>query len=237
MLSPDEHNFIQTESILSVMLLCNSLMPVIVWCAHVRLVTEICKTHKWIPNIIIYLCNNQRKSDVVENWNGPNKWRFYYKVACLSRSHFGKNINRNVSSSKPTREELDTCTALSDKFLWAHIPTSMTYIHCTSRSRHEHIMQIQTFYHQYTNLITNRWVYFTRSPTNLWPPHQDQIYVRGFVSHAQKELHVLTGILIRSREKTLARLPLQMSFELKICYSHAIWQMWVVSLNTKTFFQ
>ena len=28
----------------------------------------------------------------------------------------------------------------------------------TSKSRHEHVMQrIQTFHHQYTNLITNRW--------------------------------------------------------------------------------
>ena len=32
---------------------------------------------------------------------------------------------------------------------------------CTSRSRHEHVMQrIQTFHHQYTNLITNRWGHF-----------------------------------------------------------------------------
>ena len=31
----------------------------------------------------------------------------------------------------------------------------------TSRSRHEHVMQrIQTFHHQYTNLITNRWGHF-----------------------------------------------------------------------------
>ena len=36
---------------------------------------------------------------------------------------------------------------------------------CTSRSRHEHVMQsIQTFHHQYTNFITNRWGHFaTRS--------------------------------------------------------------------------
>ena len=77
---------------------------------------------------------------------------------CLSRSHFGKNINRNVSSSKQTRQELNTCTAPSGKFLRAHIPTSMTitYIY-TSISRHEHIMQrIQTF----TNLIINRWGHF-----------------------------------------------------------------------------
>ena len=31
----------------------------------------------------------------------------------------------------------------------------------TSKSRHEHVMQrIQTFHHQYTNLITNRWGHF-----------------------------------------------------------------------------
>ena len=31
----------------------------------------------------------------------------------------------------------------------------------TSRSRHEHVMQrIQTFHHQYTNFITNRWGHF-----------------------------------------------------------------------------
>ena len=70
---------------------------------------------------------------------------------CLSCSHFGKNINRNVSSSKQTRQELNTCTAPSGTFLRAHI----------SRSRHEHIMQrIQTFHHQNTNLITNRWGHF-----------------------------------------------------------------------------
>ena len=56
---------------------------------------------------------------------------FYCKVDCLSRSHFGKHINRNVSSSKQTRQELNTCTAPSGKFLRAHIPTGMTitYIH------------------------------------------------------------------------------------------------------------
>ena len=78
----------------------------------------------------------------------------------LSRSHFGKNINRNVSSSKQTRQELNTCTAPSGKFLKPPIPTSMTITY-TSRSRHEHVMQrIQTFHHQYTNLIINRWGHF-----------------------------------------------------------------------------
>ena len=86
---------------------------------------------------------------------------FYCKVDCLSRSHFGKHINRNVSSSKQTRQELNTCTALSGKFLRAHIPTGMDDNIYTSRSRHEHVMQrIQTFHHQYTNLITNRWGHF-----------------------------------------------------------------------------
>ena len=59
----------------------------------------------------------------------------------------------------------------------------------TSRSRHEHVMQrIQTFHHQYTNLITNRWGNFAnlykhkpRIPTKKQEaclrrkPHEHQI--------------------------------------------------------------
>ena len=44
----------------------------------------------------------------------------------------------------------------------------------TSRSRHEHVMQrIQTFHHQYTNLITNRWGHFA----NLYK-HKSRILMK-----------------------------------------------------------
>ena len=55
-------------------------------------------TDKWAGDKNQYLCNSQRKS----------------------RSHFGKNINMNVSFSKQTRQELNTCTAPYDKFLRAN---------------------------------------------------------------------------------------------------------------------
>ena len=82
---------------------------------------------------------------------------FYCKVDCLSRSHFGKNINGNVSSSKQTEHMYSPVRQVSQS---PHSYKHDNNIY-TSRSRHEHVMQrIQTFHHQYINLITNRWGHF-----------------------------------------------------------------------------
>ena len=110
-------------------------------------------TDKWAGDKYQYLCNSQRKS----------------------RSHFGKNINMNVSFSKQTRQELNTCTAPYDKFLRANHSYKHDDNIYTSRSRHDHRMQrIQTFHQKYTHCYSNRWGHFaTRSTTNLRPPHQD----------------------------------------------------------------
>ena len=54
----------------------------------------------------------------------------------------------------------------------------------TSKSRHEHVMQrIQTFHHQYANLITNRWdiciyiIYIVLRIHYTFTIHKDLLYI------------------------------------------------------------